>query len=52
MQAIVAHEKAESEYDGDHELALIAAPDTELPITHLERAILPAMEAGWKGYSR
>jgi hypothetical protein len=52
MQAIVAHEKAESEYDGDHELALIAAPETELPITRRARAILRAMEAGWKGYSR
>jgi hypothetical protein len=48
MQAIISHEKAEHEY-GDHELALIAAPDTELPISPRAREILRAMESGWKG---
>ena len=48
MQAIIAHEKAEKEY-GDHELALIAAPETELPISHRAREITRAMEKGWKG---
>ena len=52
MQASIAHEKAEGEHDGDHELALIAGPDTQLPISHRSRQILRAMEAGWKGYSR
>jgi hypothetical protein len=33
-QAIVAHELAEHEYGGDPELALIAAPETKLPISH------------------
>ena len=51
MQAIVAHEVAEHE-QGDHELALIAAPETKLPISHKAREIARAMEAGWKGYCR
>jgi hypothetical protein len=48
IQAIVACEKAEYEYDGDHELALIAAPETTLPISHAARELLRAQEAGWK----
>jgi hypothetical protein len=49
LQAIIAHEKAEKEYDGDHELALIAAAETKLPISHAARELLHAMEAGYKG---
>lgn len=52
MQAIIAHEKAEHHHDGDHELALIAGPETTLPISHAARELLRAMEAGWKGSSR
>jgi hypothetical protein len=49
MQAIIVHELAEYQHDGDHELALIDAPDTDLPIGHRAREILRKMEAGWKG---
>jgi hypothetical protein len=52
IQAIIAHEKAEYENHSDHELALIAAPETKLPISHGAREILRAMESGWKGYPR
>ncbi len=48
MQAIIAHEKAEHEYDDDHELALIAAPETKLPISNPARELLRAQERGWK----
>ena len=48
-QAIIAHELAEHEYGGDHELALIAGPETELPISHAARDLLRKMEAGWRG---
>jgi hypothetical protein len=48
MQAVIAHEMAEHVY-GDHELAPIAAPETELPISHRARGILRAMESGWRG---
>jgi hypothetical protein len=47
-QAIIAHELAEHEYGGDHELALIAGPETELPISHAARELLRHMERGWK----
>lgn len=47
-QAIIAHELAEHEY-GDHELALIAGPETTLPISHAARALLRRMERGWRG---
>lgn len=46
-QAIIAHELAEAEH-GDHELALIAGPETTLPISHAARELLRKMEAGWK----
>jgi hypothetical protein len=46
-QAIIAHELAEHEY-GDHELALIAGPETTLPISHAARELLKAMERGWR----
>jgi hypothetical protein len=52
MQAIIAHEKSEYEHNGDHELALIAAPETDLPISKRAKEILRAKESGWKGYSR
>jgi hypothetical protein len=45
-QAIIAHELAEHEH-GDHELALIAAPDTTLPISQAAREFLRQMERGW-----
>ena len=47
-QAIIAHELAEHEYE-DHELALIAGPETPLPISRTARALLRQMERGWKG---
>jgi hypothetical protein len=48
-QAIIAHELAEHEYGGDHELALIAGPETKLPISHAARELLKQMERGWLG---
>ena len=48
IQAIIAHERREHEYGGDHELALIAATETKLPISHAALELLPAQEAGWK----
>jgi hypothetical protein len=45
-QAIIIHELAEYEHC-DHELALIAAPDTTLPITQEARELLRQMERGW-----
>jgi hypothetical protein len=48
-QAIIAHELAEYEYGGDHELALIAGPETTLPISHAARELLKQMERGWRG---
>jgi hypothetical protein len=48
-QAIIAHEMAEYEYGGDHELALIAGSETKLPICHEARELLKKMEAGWRG---
>ncbi len=48
-QAIIAHELAEYDHGGDHELALIAGPETKLPISHAARELLRRMEAGWIG---
>ena len=48
IQAVIAHELAEHTY-GDHELALIAGAETELPIGHAARELLRSMEAGWVG---
>jgi hypothetical protein len=48
-QSIIAHELAEHEYSGDHELALIAGPETKLPISHAARELLRQMERGWRG---
>jgi len=48
-QAIIAHELAEHEYSGDRELALIAGPETKLPISHAARELLRQMERGWRG---
>ena len=50
--AIIAHELAEHEYGGDHELALIAGPETKLPISHAARELLKEMERGWIGKQR
>ena len=47
VEAIIAHELAEHEH-GDHELALIAGPETALPIGHAARELLRQMERGWK----
>ena len=52
IEAIIAHEQAEHQHGGDHELALIAAPETKLPISHATRHLLRAQEAGWQGYPR
>jgi hypothetical protein len=49
MQAIIAHERAEHEHGGDHELSLIAAPETDLPISKRAKEILRAQESGWRG---
>jgi hypothetical protein len=48
-QAIIAHELAEHEYGGDHELALIAGPETKLPISYEAKELLRKMESGWRG---
>ncbi len=48
-QAIVAHELAEHEYGGDHELALIAGAETELPVSVEAKELLRRMERGWRG---
>jgi len=48
-QAIIAHELAEHEYDHDHELALIAGPETKLCISQEARELLRQMERGWRG---
>jgi hypothetical protein len=48
-QAIIAHELAEHEYGGDHELALIAGPETKLRISQTARELLRQMERGWRG---
>jgi len=47
-QTIIAHELAEHQYNGDHELALIAGPETELPISHEARELLRQRERGWR----
>ena len=49
--AIIAHELAEHQYNGDHELALIAGPETELPISHEARELLRQMERGWTSFT-
>ena len=48
-QAVITHELAEHECDGDHELALTAGPKTRLPISHAARELHRRMEVGWKG---
>jgi hypothetical protein len=48
-QAVIARELAEHEHGGDHELALIAGPETELQISLAARKLLRQMERGWKG---
>jgi hypothetical protein len=49
--AIIAHELAENEY-GDHELALIAGPETKLPVSFAAMELLKQMERGWLGRQR
>jgi hypothetical protein len=39
-EAIIAHELAEHQYGGDDELALIAGPETKLPISHAGRELV------------
>lgn len=48
-KAIIAHELAEHEHGGDHELALIAGPETKLPIGYASMELLRKMESGWRG---
>jgi hypothetical protein len=48
-QAIIAHELAEHEHGRDHELPLIAGPETALPISHEARERLRQMERRWRG---
>jgi hypothetical protein len=48
-QAIIAHELAEHEYGGHHEMALIAGPETRLSISHAASELLKQMEKGWRG---
>jgi hypothetical protein len=48
-QAIVVHELAEHEYGGDHELALIAGPETELRTAMRPGSCSSRMEKGWEG---
>ncbi len=38
--AIIALELAEHEYGGEHELALIAGPETKLPVSHAAKKLL------------
>jgi hypothetical protein len=47
-QPIIAHELAEHEYGGDHELALVAGPESKLPISREARELLRQMERGWR----
>src|SRR4051812_19882496 len=46
IEAIIAHEKAEGDY-GNHELALIAGAETDLPVSPDAKALLKQMEKGW-----
>jgi hypothetical protein len=48
-QAIIAHELAEHEQGGDHELGLIAGAEAKLPISHASRELLKSMEKNWVG---
>jgi len=48
-QGIIAHELAENEHSGNHELALIARSDTRLLISHRARELLRQMERGSLG---
>src|SRR5208337_627833 len=48
QDALIAHEDEEYR-TGDHQKALKAAPQTELPISDRAREILRAMERGWRG---
>ena len=53
IQAIIPHEIAEHEYQGDHELALIAGAETKLTISFRAREMLRQMErGGWGGRLR
>jgi len=45
-QAILSHELTEHECGGDHELALVAGPETALPISPAARELLRRMERG------
>jgi hypothetical protein len=47
IEAIIAHELAEHDH-GDHELALIAGPETDRPISHEAKELLRRMEQGWR----
>jgi hypothetical protein len=49
MGEIIAHEPAEHEYGGDHELTLITGPERKLPMSHSARELLKKMKSGWRG---
>ena len=48
IEAIIAHEVAEHEQGGDHELALIAGAETKLPVSFAAREMLRQMERGFR----
>jgi hypothetical protein len=48
-QAIIAHELAEHMRGGDHELALIAGPETNFPTSRAARAPFRQMDRGRLG---
>jgi hypothetical protein len=49
LDSIIAHEFEEHRNGMDHEAALRAAPNTELPISDRAREICMAMVRGWSG---
>ena len=48
IESIIAHEVAEHEQGGDHELALIAGAETKLPVSFEAREMLRQMERGYR----
>jgi hypothetical protein len=48
-EALEAHEDAEWHMGGDHDAAVLVAPETDLPISDQAREILREMRKGWKG---
>ncbi len=48
-EALEAHGDAEWRMGGDHDAAVLVAPETDLPISDQAREILRAMRKGGKG---